>query len=264
MAHITTGERLMVLSRDRVFYQGWLGRGMQPRRIGAAMIYAATQGQVQLRSGAGRSPRRAVAVAMMPYERHQLTTADGHIIAVCIEPERIDARALAALCAGINSGPEADAMARRMRAAAGHLGRDDGGCAAAFDRRVLGRPLAQRRLDPRILSVLDRIDSDPGAGPVSAEDCAAMVGLSASRFLHLFKDETGVSFRNLRMWKRARRFLEHAVQDTSLTEVALDLGYPDSSHFSHSIRKIYGLMPRHIRQGSRGLTVIGPAVAGPT
>jgi AraC-like DNA-binding protein len=77
----------------------------------------------------------------------------------------------------------------------------------------------------------------------------------------LFKDQTGVSFRNVRMWKRARRFLEWANQEGSLTDVALDLGYPDSSHFSHSIRRIYGLKPRSIRNGSRGLQVLSNAPA---
>ena len=43
------------------------------------------------------------------------------------------------------------------------------------------------------------------------------------------------------MWKRARRFMDHANRDHSVTEVALDLGYPDSTHFSHSIRACFGL-----------------------
>jgi AraC-like DNA-binding protein len=49
--------------------------------------------------------------------------------------------------------------------------------------------------------------------------------------------------------------MDHVTRDDSLTEVALDLGYPDSSHFSHSIRACFGLQPRSIRRGSRGMKV---------
>jgi len=49
--------------------------------------------------------------------------------------------------------------------------------------------------------------------------------------------------------------MDHANREDSLTDVALDLGYPDSSHFSHSIRASFGLQPRSIREGSRGMKV---------
>jgi AraC-like DNA-binding protein len=41
----------------------------------------------------------------------------------------------------------------------------------------------------------------------------------------------------------------------TLTDVALDAGYPDATHFSHSIRQVYGLTPRSIFAGSRKLAV---------
>ncbi len=36
-------------------------------------------------------------------------------------------------------------------------------------------------------------------------------------------------------------------------DVALDVGYLDSAHFSRSIRRCYGLTPSDIAAGSRGL-----------
>jgi AraC-like DNA-binding protein len=79
-------------------------------------------------------------------------------------------------------------------------------------------------------------------------------GLSPSRFLHLFKEATGISFRSFRAWKRARHLL-HANQDINLAHLAQDIGYPDSTHFSHSIRRFYGLKPRAIFSGSRDLAI---------
>jgi AraC-like DNA-binding protein len=90
---------------------------------------------------------------------------------------------------------------------------------------------------------------------VTAASCAAEVGLSPSRFLHLFKEETGISFRSFRAWKRARHLLHFANQDINLAHLAQDIGYPDSTHFSHSIRRFYGLKPRAIFSGSRDLAI---------
>jgi methylphosphotriester-DNA--protein-cysteine methyltransferase len=123
-----------------------------------------------------------------------------------------------------------------------------------FDCLFFGRALAPRPLDARIRRVIERIVSDPSAS-FSAEQCAAEVQLSFSRFLHLFKQETGVTFRAFRAWKRARSLLRHVRQAASLTDIALDAGYPDSAHFSHSIRQVYGLTPSDIVAGSRRLAL---------
>ena len=103
----------------------------------------------------------------------------------------------------------------------------------------------------RAIAQIERFSGEP----VTAASCAAEAGLSASRFLHLFKQETGISFRSFRAWKRARHLLHFANQDLNLAHLAQDIGYPDSTHFSHSIRRFYGLKPRAIFSGSRDLAI---------
>ena len=98
--------------------------------------------------------------------------------------------------------------------------------------------------------------------PVTAASCATEAGLSASRFLHLFKQETGISFRSFRAWKRARHLLHFANRDLNLAHLAQDIGYPDSTHFSHSIRRFYGLKPRAIFSGSRDLAIYSSEQSG--
>ena len=66
---------------------------------------------------------------------------------------------------------------------------------------------------------------------MTAADCAAEAGLSPSRFLHLFKEQTGISFRAFRAWKRARHLLHFANQDINLAHLAQDIGYPDFDPF---------------------------------
>ena len=125
---------------------------------------------------------------------------------------------------------------------------------AEFDRLCFGETLPRRPLDPRVVRAIARIGRFSGE-PVTAATCAAEAGLSASRFLHLFKQGTGISFRSFRAWKRARHLLNFANQDLNLAHLAQDIGYPDSTHFSHSIRRFYGLKPRAIFSGSRDLMI---------
>ncbi len=70
------------------------------------------------------------------------------------------------------------------------------------------------------------------------------------------KDETNMNFRTFRAWKRGRNVLHHVNVERNLAHFALDAGYPDSTHFSHSLRRIYGLQPSAIFSGSRRLQII--------
>lgn len=123
-----------------------------------------------------------------------------------------------------------------------------------LDRLVMGQELASRCLDPRIAEIVQRIREDPALA-WQAADAAAHCGLSSSRFLHAFKAEIGVGWRAFRAWKRARALLACVHTRDSLTQVALSLGYPDGTHFSHAIRQITGLRPSDIISGSRHLSV---------
>lgn len=104
--------------------------------------------------------------------------------------------------------------------------------------------------DGRIQRIIEAIRESP-ACPLSADDCARRVHLSRSRFLHLFPQEVGTSFRVFRMWKRARGMLHCVNQPINTTRVALNAGYNDATHFSHSIRQVFGLRPRDLFAGSR-------------
>lgn len=121
-----------------------------------------------------------------------------------------------------------------------------------FDRVMLGGHLPARVVDPRIRRVIDSIERDPAA-TVSAQSRAQSVHLSFSRFLHLFREEVGVPFRAFRTWKRARSLLHPVNRDANLAHVALDTGYPDGTHFSRSVRQVYGLRLRGNFAGSRRL-----------
>ena len=76
---------------------------------------------------------------------------------------------------------------------------------------------------------------------------AARAGLSPSRFLHLFKAETGVPLRRYRIWNRmgAPRFAPCG-EGASLTEAAHAAGFASSAHFSSAFRDMFGMMPSEL------------------
>jgi AraC-like DNA-binding protein len=72
---------------------------------------------------------------------------------------------------------------------------------------------------------------------------AKRVGLSASRLSHLFSKEMGLSISQLLLWIKMRRAVVHLQSGRSLTEIALDCGFSDSSHLIRSFRSFYGIKP---------------------
>jgi AraC-like DNA-binding protein len=245
---------LMLITPERVFYAGLLGRPRE-RCPGAFHVYVAIKGGLWLTTADGRENYGELA-AVPPNERH--TIASDHRSAIClvIEPESVRAGVFEEFSNRL-SGAERAWFAQRIRAAYAellHRRCRDEITSAEFDRLCFGETLPRRVLDPRVVRSIAQIEKFCGE-PVTAASCAAEAGLSASRLLHLFKQETGISFRSFRAWKRARHLLHFANQDLNLAHLAQDIGYPDSTHFSLSIRRFYGLKPRAIFSGSRDLAI---------
>jgi AraC-like DNA-binding protein len=255
-------DRLMWITPDRVLYVGLLG-APSTRTIGAVMAYVATEGSIRVSLDGGEWQTTQLAV-VPPYVPHRVMSEARLINLVKLEAEAVDPHALPAPMNGCGA-VDAPWFLERVRGCCRQLcaqGRDIDLTALDFDQLFFGQAIAPRQIDRRIRAVIDTIKADPSA-PSSAEDCAEQVHLSFSRFLHLFKQEVGVPFRSFRTWKRARSLLHYVNRDSNLAHVALDAGYPDSTHFSHSIRQVYGLKPKDIFAGSRRLSIYAQRVGAP-
>lgn len=245
-------DHLMLITPERVFYAGLLGRPRQ-RCSGSCHVYVAVRGGLSLTTDDGQASGELLVT--LPNQRHTIVSDYRTVISVTLEPESVPDGVLEALRERL-MGPDKASFARKILAAYALLRQRRYGdiASAEFDEMCFGEALPRRVLDPRVKRAVERIERFSGE-PVTADCCAAEAGLSASRFLHLFKEETGISFRSFRAWKRARHLLNFANQDLNLAHLAQDIGYPDSTHFSHSIRRFYGLKPRAIFVGSRDLAI---------
>ena len=244
---------LMLITPDRVLYAGLVGRPRE-RCQGAFNVYVALQGGLWLTTSDGEHYGELLVVP--PNTRHTIASDHRSAIAVLIEPESLRPGALDDLAKRL-TGPEQDVFISKIRSAYDMLRNRRSGediTSARLDAMCFGEALPRRELDPRVARAIAQIGKFSGE-PVTAASCAAEAGLSCSRFLHLFKEETGIAFRSFRAWKSARHLLHFANQDINLAHLAQDIGYPDSTHFSHSIRRFYGLKPRAIFSGSRDLAI---------
>lgn len=109
----------------------------------------------------------------------------------------------------------------------------------------------ERRGDERILRSLARLGAAPGEEH-SLASVAAEAKLSESRYLHLFKQATGVPFRRYRQWIRIGAATRAIARGQSLTEAALAAGFASSSHFSFAFKEMFGMAPSGLaRMGLR-------------
>jgi AraC-like DNA-binding protein len=226
----------MLITPSRIAYRGPFGRpGI--RQLGGWIIYVGLEQGFRIAVDGGAEGDAYLAI-LPPFQRHRVATGGRHIVQVLLEAESVDGGCVERMAAAAD---QRHVIAARIRAAF------DQGCtgAADFDRRFFGRDLPPRSLDPRIARAVERIKADP-AGRLSAEDCAALAGLSVSRFRHLFRSQIQVTFRRFRAWKRARGLLPMISGCRSLVDVALSAGYADASHFNHSVRQFLGYTPGFI------------------
>jgi len=106
---------------------------------------------------------------------------------------------------------------------------------------VFGPPL-RARLDRRVARVLEAmragelLDADVGA-------LAAAAGISPSRFMHVFRHETGMPLRRFRSWARLNRATAMVRAGASWTEAAHAAGFASSAHLSETCRAIFGVKP---------------------
>jgi AraC-like DNA-binding protein len=110
--------------------------------------------------------------------------------------------------------------------------------------------LSDRRppsIDHRVRRVLrDLPNRLAEAEAVSLDAVAASVGLSPSRFLHLFTMSVGVPLRPYVLWLRLQCGASELARGKSVADAAHAAGFSDAAHFTRTFRRMIGVTPRQV------------------
>jgi AraC-like DNA-binding protein len=236
----------------RVLYLG-PAMGLTPHRNATAVLAVALEGKLEV-AGDAEDPngeyRSARSALIPPNTLHHLRVAGGRMAFLYVDPLSRDLDALRGRMRDITARAafdlidEAAIIEVLTDVAAGRI-------AAAEVRQALGVLLRiDTSADPdvRIAAALRRMRGEPD-GDHSLTELAAGAGLSESRFLHLFKAETGVPLRRYRLWNRMGAAVGACHAGMSLTDAAHAAGFASSAHFSSAFRDMFGMMPSQLLNG---------------
>jgi len=230
----------------RVLYIG-PAFGLTPHRNATGVLAVALDGPIDVADNPrARTPswRRARSVLILPNSLHHLRIAHGRMAFLYVDPLGRDLNALLARMTDARAGA---VFELREEAAAIEIltGLAEDRIAAHDGRSSLGELLGVgtgAKADARVSAALRLMRDQPHKAHRLVE-LAASAGLSASRFLHLFKAETGVPLRRYRIWNRMGAAVRACGEGLSLTEAAHAAGFASSAHFSSAFREMFGMMP---------------------
>lgn len=228
------------LEPGRALFVGPLGHNA-PHAHSVPVLLAGLYGAIRLRIAGGDwvCCEAAVVPAGVSYE----FDADGQPLAVLyLEPSEAGAEALVPFVSHAREEGGALVGASGIRTVVRDLYEaSDGGSVTEALNDLFGfaKPRARRNLDPRIARAVASLSTD--AEEVrSAAAAAREIGLSSSRFQHLFADEVGVPFRRFRIWQRLRAAIAEIVAGSSFTDAAHRAGFYDQAHFGRAFRQTFG------------------------
>jgi AraC-like DNA-binding protein len=233
----------------RVLYLG-PSLGLTPHRNATAVLAVALDGELEVADepadldGRYRSAR---SVLIPPNTLHHLRVPGARMAFLYVDPLGRDLGALHERMREITPRAGFD-LVNEAAVIEALSGLAEGRIAARDGRQVLGQLLGVGKVaeaDIRIVAALRRMHEEPHKSHSLTElgECA---GLSSSRFLHLFKAETGVPLRRYRLWNRMAAAVAAFRSGTSLTDAAYAAGFASSAHFSAAFRDMFGMMPSEL------------------
>lgn len=106
---------------------------------------------------------------------------------------------------------------------------------------------SESRINAACRQIYESISAPPSVSELASKCC-----LSPSRFIHLFKEVTGLSFTGYIAFIRIEKAKEMlAFTDLSIYDISLALGYEDQNYFSRYFRKVEGCSPTEYRKNEK-------------
>lgn len=169
----------------------------------------------------------------------QALDSDGPVAVLHLDP---DHRAWRALRLQGPGGEFPLAEHPRFRACLNELAASPSAAAALAARAILeaGEP---RPLDPRVVLACRALRRGDDAAGLGGAALAEAVGLSESRFRHLFREELGVNLKRFQLHLKCQRALTLWRDGMSLTDLALAAGFYDQPHLNRTLRAMFDTLP---------------------
>ncbi len=234
----SSGQPYWMLNAGVTFFAGPLHYNA-PHQHGAPVFLSGLHGPFGLRLAG--SEWQTCRTAMIPAGlSHELEVGGNPIGVLYVDGDRGDT--LAALVSGgrESGGGVVGSGCQPLLREIFEDGESGGWASEALDDLLRFATKRQRREpDARVRRSLDLLARDE-EGILSAAACARRLGLSSSRFQHLFTSEMGVPFRRYRAWLRMRRAIGEVVGGANFTGAAHAAGFSDQAHFAHDFRRTFG------------------------
>lgn len=107
--------------------------------------------------------------------------------------------------------------------------------------------LTPREIDMRVLRCIQLIRNTE-VDTIQLQQMSDKVFLSPSRLSHLFKEETGLTFRQFVQHYKLVKSLQAMQDQQSLTEASFLGGFTDQPHFTKTFKKSFGITPSSSKQ----------------
>ena len=254
-------NRVMGLNNEQMFYAGLLDQ-VSLRAMGAWLIYASLGEPIRVQLGDGEWQSTDLAV-VPPYAPHRVACDQRLIACLTIEPETVDPAGLPALLRErqgvLPLDPQAAALLARVRQGHAWLRGDGSGAVlqtADFDTLFFGQPFARASAGcPRRAGAGGHAQRALGGGHGAAVRSAggavvlALFACVQGRGGHAVSPPAHLEARAQPVASRHPRRASGACGARHRL--------PRFTHFSHSIRQVYGLKPRDLFAGSRQLRAWG-------
>lgn len=109
-------------------------------------------------------------------------------------------------------------------------------------------------MDSRLLPVLNYLRTELPINP-PINELAEMAGLSASRLMHVFKEQLGLPVRQYLLWKKIETAARFHAEGHSLLDISNYSGFYDQAHFTRTVRRMLDIPPS-VLTDSRNIQVI--------
>jgi AraC-like DNA-binding protein len=214
------------------------------------LVFALT-GNLRFRERERQGWTTGGAVLVRPDAWHEVDARKTEVLIAFVDAES-DLGAALIECAPDAVGPVDARIVTEWRAQLGDPSTLTSARVEPWVKKTLLRARRPPPLDPRVKRVLRSLpkrlaDEDD----VSLDSVAASVGLSPSRFLHIFTTSVGVPLRPYVLWLRLQRAAGELARGTSVAAAAHAAGFSDGAHFTRTFRRMIGATPRQVIQ--RGL-----------